>query len=210
MAVQVATPPATPAHDTSPEGSETMTVPSLTSKSSSFIRTQLTNPLSLPDAVYMPSTPSTLTDILSRLALQTPSQSSTTAFAMASPFLRDEIAEFPGMAFFTRSQLFNPLCRWTLSKGSVHCARYCPHRKYPLLAFVTDEGYLVVFHLTEQRFKYAFRSYVGALYTCAWSSDGRILAVCLTLSPLPHVTSLSLLLLLLFHFLFLSLFAGGW
>jgi hypothetical protein len=120
------------------------------------------------------------------------------AYAPLNPVLQDEVADYPGMTFFTRTQMFNPICRWALSKGAVHgfsppallsphyspsaAIKRCPVQQVPLVAFATDEGYLIVFDLKYNRFKYAFKSYVGAFFCCAWSSDGQILAVWLSLS----------------------------
>ncbi|KAH7824592.1 uncharacterized protein MONOS_9704 [Monocercomonoides exilis] len=94
-----------------------------------------------------------------------------------SQAVKDEMKDYPGMSFFTRSQQFNPLCRWSVSKGRVFDIKINPNKKFPLVAFVTEEGFLVVFHYQYNRFKYAFKSPVGALLCCAWSSDGKILAV---------------------------------
>ncbi|KAK2957728.1 hypothetical protein BLNAU_7383 [Blattamonas nauphoetae] len=83
---------------------------------------------------------------------------------------------FFGFKYLTRSQPFNPLRKWIISNGPVHCIKSSPKLTSGLVAFGTDEGYVVVFNIIKEIFHVALQTYSGACLSCAWSSDGEMLA----------------------------------
>ncbi|KAK2959307.1 hypothetical protein BLNAU_5616 [Blattamonas nauphoetae] len=105
-----------------------------------------------------------------------PSYSSTPPLSSLSYYPFETTTDFPGFHYYSRSQRFNPICRWSISKGYCHCIAQNPLKASPLVAFGSDEGYCVIFNITKEEFIVAFRTYFGACLSISWSSDGQVIA----------------------------------
>ena len=184
-----------------------------------------TNTLFLPSSTTVP--PSYLqSGKISSVNSKSPQSSSSSSSSSSVEFVppiqssipNNKPKAFSEFACYVRKHPFNPIMRWSVSRGAVNCVSISPNPSVPLMAFCTDDGYIGLFDMktnqfaslyhsssvllllipiTSLRYTYVFRTRSGPAFTCAFSTDARLLAVCYFIS-LRSFTSL-LLLPLCFH-----------